>query len=123
MGYIDDQEQKRILSQNLTYYIELSGREQKEIAIALDINPPTLNQWVNGKAIPSVSMLKKLARFFDVSLGDLVNSRQENYYLKEISPHERKLIEAYRKALPYVRFTVEKLLNVDDSLLPFGGPT
>ena len=54
MSYLDDQRQKEIFSENLTYYIEQSGKDQKRIAIELDINPPTFNQWVTGKAIPSV---------------------------------------------------------------------
>jgi transcriptional regulator with XRE-family HTH domain len=75
MGYYSDNEQKEIISNNLTYLIELSGKDQKQISVELDVNPPTFNQWVNGKAIPSVSMLKRIAAYFGVMLTDLVDQR------------------------------------------------
>lgn len=114
MGYITDQEQKQILSHNLSYYIDLSDKDQKEIAIELDINPPTLNQWVNGKAIPSVSLLKRLAAYFNIGLGDLVNSHDENAHLNDITPEEMRLIEAYRKAPSLIKTSVYKLLDISE---------
>ena len=98
MGYIDDQKQKAILSDNLKYYIAISGKEQKQIAIEMDINPPTLNQWVNGKAIPSVSMLKKMADYFGVVLSDLVDIKWGDPEELELTTHEKKLVRAYKNA-------------------------
>lgn len=112
MGYIDDQKQKQILSDNLMHYIELSNKDQKQIAIELDINPPTLNQWVNGKAIPSVSMLKKLADYFDLTLSDLVNVRSEQPQEMKLTPQEKRLISAYKKADKGIRNSVDILLNL-----------
>lgn len=112
MGYIDDQKQKAILSDNLNYYIAISGKDQKQIAIELDINPPTLNQWVNGKAIPSVSMLKKLAEYFGVVLSDLVDVKWDDPEELELTAHEKKLIKAYKMADIGIRNSVDILLNV-----------
>ncbi len=114
MGYIDDQKQKQILSENLVYYIDLSGKDQKQIAIQLDINPPTLNQWVNGKAIPSVSMLKKLAHYFDITLSDLVNVRSDQDPAVKLTDHEKKLVSAYKKADIGIRNSVDILLNLKE---------
>ena len=112
MGYIDDQKQKAILSDNLNYYISLSGKDQKQIAIELDINPPTLNQWVNGKAIPSVSMLKRLADYFSVALSDLVDVKWGDPEELEFTTHEKMLVSAYRNADTGIRNSVDILLNV-----------
>lgn len=96
MGYISDNEQRQIISENLTRYILLSGKDQKDIAIDLDVNPPTFNQWVNGKAAPSVSMLKRLAAYFSVPLTGIVNPYNGAQEPLELTEKERKLIHSYR---------------------------
>lgn len=83
MGFISDNEQKQIIAHNLSYLIELSGKDQRQISIELDVNPPTFNQWVKGKAIPSVSILKKMAAYFGVTLSQIVNDTS-----KESSPDD-----------------------------------
>lgn len=85
MGYYSDNEQKAIIANNLSYLIELSGKDQKQISVELDVNPPTFNQWVNGKAIPSVSMLKRIAAYFGVMLTDLVDQRTADSVLTDKS--------------------------------------
>lgn len=76
-------EQKQILSKNLKHYIELSGKEQKQIAFDLGYNVTTFNQWVVGKAIPAVTILHSVAKYFGVSLEDLVNEHDDSdtYYI------------------------------------------
>lgn len=83
MGFISDNEQKQIIAHNLSYLIELSGKDQRQISIDLDVNPPTFNQWVKGKAIPSVSILKRMAAYFGVTLSQIVNDTS-----KESSPDD-----------------------------------
>lgn len=118
MGFIDDNEQKRIFSDNLTRYIIMTGKEQKDIAIELDVNPPTFNQWVNGKAIPSVSTLKRLAAYFHITLSELVDApghkRNQDIVL---SDKEEKIITAYREADIGIKSAVEKLLDVSDPIV------
>lgn len=40
-----DEQQKKIFSKNLRYYVHLSGKQQKEIAEALGVNQKNL-QWM-----------------------------------------------------------------------------
>lgn len=68
-----EMEQKRILSKNLQDLIAKSGKEQKQVAFDLGEKPNTFNQWVKGRAIPSVSALHKVATYFNVSFDMLVN--------------------------------------------------
>ena len=116
-----DLEQKKILSDNLKSYISRSGKEQKDIAFDLGVNPPTLNQWVTGKSIPSVSMLKKLADYFNCKLTDLVDEHEDfNYYInpetakiaQEVfnDPDTRMLFDAARDSKPEdIRMAAEML--------------
>ena len=117
MGFINDSEQKRIFSDNLTRYIILTGKDQKDIAIELDVNPPTFNQWVNGKAIPSVSTLKRIAAYFGITLSQLVDSPERSIYEQtKLSDKEHAIISAYRKANKGLKYAVDKLLEVDEEL-------
>lgn len=92
-----DEEQKRILSENLKFFIARSGKDQKQIAIDLDINPPTFNQWVKGKAIPTVSVLRKIACYFNVNLTDIVDKKNDQSICKIDSDNYWK-----SKAMPYI---------------------
>lgn len=118
MGFYSDQEQREIISKNLMFQIELSGKGQKEIAIDLDVNPPTFNQWVTGKAIPSVSMLKKIANYFDVSLLSIVDPPDKIVYepgdmmMMPVSYDEKILIRAYRSADQGIQLSIKKLLDL-----------
>jgi transcriptional regulator with XRE-family HTH domain len=75
MSYLEDSEQRRIFSENLRKYIGRSGKTQKDIAIDLDVNPPTFSMWVKGKAMPSVSVIRKIADYFGVGITDLVDDK------------------------------------------------
>ena len=68
-----DEEQKKVIGDNLSSLIEKSGKEQKQIAIDIDVNFTTLNSWVKGRAMPPVSQLQRIATYFKVGLLDIVN--------------------------------------------------
>ena len=110
-----DNEQRSIISSNLKHLIGMSGKEQKQIAFELDINPPTFNQWVMGKAIPSVTTLKSLASYFNVRLEDIVNDVSGEYSAQNrISFSDEAVIiaRAYEKADDVIKTAVAKLLDV-----------
>ena len=113
MGFISDNEQKNIISQNLVRYIILTGKDQKDIAIELDVNPPTFNQWVNGKAIPSVTMLKRLAAYFSVPLTGIVNPYNASDDI-ELTEKEKVLVRSYRYAPGGIKAAVDKLLDIKE---------
>lgn len=112
MGYYTDQEQRSIIANNLTKLIELSKKDQKDIAIELDVNPPTFNQWVNGKAIPNISMLRKVAEYFNIGLSDIIDKRNDSEYNLNPTTYELKMISAYRSSTIGIKEAVDKLLNV-----------
>ena len=83
-----DTQQKEIISNNLTYYIEQSGKEQKQIAIDLGVQTTTLNTWVKGRALPPISQIQRIAAYFHLLVTDIVNPRTE-------IPDDRKLMRYY----------------------------
>ncbi|MBQ7067011.1 MAG: helix-turn-helix domain-containing protein [Lachnospiraceae bacterium] len=70
-----DEEQKKIFSKNLNYYILQSGMQQKDVAKALGYNPTTFNTWCVGKIIPSAGKIQKIADYFKIGKSDLLDDK------------------------------------------------
>lgn len=70
-----DEEQKRIFSKNLNFYISNSGKQQKEVAKDLDISPTTFNTWCVGKIMPRMGKVQKIADYFGIGKSDLIDDK------------------------------------------------
>lgn len=70
-----DEEQKKIFSKNLNYYIASSGKQQKEVAKDLGISPTTFNTWCVGKIMPRMGKVQKIADYFKIGKSDLIEDR------------------------------------------------
>lgn len=66
---------KQIFARNLTYYIERSGKTQKEICELLDIKTTTLNDWVKAKKYPRIDKVEILANYFGILKSDLIEDK------------------------------------------------
>ncbi|MBQ8468126.1 MAG: helix-turn-helix transcriptional regulator [Clostridia bacterium] len=65
-----------IILENLKNEIEHSGKKKIEIAKAIEIAPPTLSQYLSGRAQPTLATLTKLCRFLDISADDILPTRK-----------------------------------------------
>lgn len=63
----------QIITDNIKYEIEHSGKSKTEIALAIGVSKPTVSQYCSGRAQPSLSTLSKLCRFLDCSADDILN--------------------------------------------------
>lgn len=70
-----EEEQKKIFSKNINYYINQSGKQQKEIAKDLGYNSTTFNTWCVGKIIPSTGKIQKIADYFGIGKSDLLDDK------------------------------------------------
>ena len=70
-----DDEQKKIFSKNINYFIAKSGKQQKEIAKELGFSPTTFNTWCVGKIVPSAGKVRKIADYFRISKSDLLDDK------------------------------------------------
>lgn len=66
-----------IFAKNLTYYINRSGKTQKEIAEVMGVAPSTFNNWAKGMKYPRIDKIEKLANFFGVLKSDLIEDKEE----------------------------------------------
>ncbi len=86
-----DDEQKKIFAKNLNKYISLNQKQQKEVADDLGINSTTLNMWCNGKSMPNVGKIQKLADYFRIGKSDLTDKKEDSDVDMEFSDAVMKI--------------------------------
>lgn len=64
-----------IFAKNLAFYIERSGKTQKELALEWDIATSTLNNWVKGKKYPRMDKVEMMANYFGILKSDLIEEK------------------------------------------------
>lgn len=74
---IYDEEQRKIFSERLRYYIAINGKQQNEVAKDISEKPTTLNMWCTGKALPSTGKIQKLADYFGIGKSDLTEKMED----------------------------------------------
>jgi transcriptional regulator with XRE-family HTH domain len=70
---------REVFSRNLAYYIERSGRTQKEIAEIVGVSTSTFNDWVKAKKYPRIDKIEILADYFRILKSDLIEERTEEH--------------------------------------------
>ncbi|MBR4003968.1 MAG: helix-turn-helix transcriptional regulator [Clostridia bacterium] len=66
---------------------------QKEVAEKIGVQPMTYNYYENGKNEPSIEMLKKIAKVFDVSIDTLLNYKSNNFDLGQTTQLQKEIIK------------------------------
>lgn len=89
---------KEVFGRNLSYYLKLHGKEQKEVAAVMGVATSTFNDWVKGKKYPRIDKIEMLANYFGILKSDLIEEKKPSS-LKEIklSEGERALIDLFRQ--------------------------
>lgn len=91
-----DNEQTKIFAQNLSHYVNASGKMQKDIAKELGYPLQTFNGWCKGVSFPSMDKVQKIADYFHIGKTDLINNQNNDTYSFSFSDEEQLVIECYR---------------------------
>lgn len=70
---MSDDHQKKIFSNNLSYFLNVNGIQQKALADYLGVSPSTVNMWIKANSMPSVSTIQKIADRLGIGKSDLVD--------------------------------------------------
>lgn len=68
---------KETMARNLRYYVEKSGKTQKEISEMVGVAPSTFNDWMKGKKYPRIDKIEILADYFGVLKSNLIEEQTE----------------------------------------------
>jgi repressor LexA len=77
--YMSDIGSKDVIGKNLTYYVERSGKTQKELAEIVGVAPSTFNDWLRGKKYPRIDKIEILADYFGILKSDLIERKSEDH--------------------------------------------
>lgn len=66
---------KNIFASNLKRYMELKGKNRREVCADLKLNYFTFSDWVNGKKYPRMDKVELLADYFEISKSDLIEEK------------------------------------------------
>lgn len=86
---------RKTFAENLTAYIERSGKTKKEIADDLDFPYSTFNEWTTGKKYPRMKNIEILANYFHIQKSDLIEKKTEAD-IKEIEQNDTSVLLTIR---------------------------
>lgn len=86
---------REIFRENLNYYLESSGKLQRQLAEYVGAKYTTVSGWTRGVSYPRADAMEKIADFFGVPTSQLIGPRSSS---PNLSKDEERLIIAYRGA-------------------------
>ena len=90
---------KTVLAKNLTYYVNKSGRTQKELSEMVGVATSTFNDWMKGKKYPRIDKIELLANYFGILKSDLIEDKdnRENPSGKvQLTEGEKQMLELFK---------------------------
>lgn len=90
---------KSVMAKNLTYYVNRSGKTQKELSEIVGVGTSTFNDWMKGKKYPRIDKIEILANYFGIRKSDLIEDKttQKNPHGEiKLTEGEKMLLELFR---------------------------
>jgi transcriptional regulator with XRE-family HTH domain len=106
---------KAILSKNLKYYIERSGKDRRDLAETWGFPYSTVTDWINGKKYPRIDRIEIMADYFGILKSDLIEEKMTEEKEKD-NDTLANIIVRMRTDEKYFS-VVESLYDVDSSKL------
>lgn len=77
---------KKIMANNIRYYMNINNVTQTELCNTLGFKMPTFSDWVNAKTYPRIDKIELMANYFGISKSDLVEEQsKKTAYSKGVS--------------------------------------
>ena len=105
---------KDIFSRNLRYQMEINNKTRQDVSDALGISYFTVTSWANGSKYPRMNKVEQLAKYFGISISDLVEEKEKpTEQVDELTEDLKELIDCIKK-LPEDK--IQMLLQVARSI-------
>ena len=86
---------REVFKDNLNYYLERSGKLQRDLADYVGAKYTTVSGWTRGISYPRADAMERIANFFQIPTSQLIGPRSESPHLNN---EEHALLMAYRAA-------------------------
>ena len=113
------QQDAKIIGKNISIYLSQKGKTQQSMANALEVDISTISTWVNGRRIPRLEALKKIAEYLEVPLVALLTAEDaqateqllEQYYYKRTQPDRPQQNKETLEAMQQFGRNISELLK------------
>jgi transcriptional regulator with XRE-family HTH domain len=114
---------KIVFSENLKYYLSLTGQLQKDIAAVAKVSQGTITDWIQTRSYPRMDKIQLLAEHFGIEMSDLVEKRSvdNQYYLQKEAkmiaeglaenPDTLIMFQNFQKLSPANREIIKAMIN------------
>lgn len=75
----EHREDAKRIGRNILNLLIDSGKEQKDLARALDVSEGTVSLWINGKRIPRMGTVTRICKYFGVPKSAVIGDVGEGY--------------------------------------------
>lgn len=84
---------KKVLAKNLSYYIDKSGKDRKELAKAWGFPYSTVTEWINGRKYPRIDKIEIMADYFGIQKSDLIEEKLDVLMTKEEQKNSDAIVD------------------------------
>lgn len=70
---------KEVMAKNLQYYMNKTGKSQKELAEIVGVSTSTFSDWIKAKKYPRIDKIELLAAYFKILKSDLIEEKTEEH--------------------------------------------
>lgn len=102
---------KRIMAQNIQYYMQLYGKTRNDMCEALGVKYTTFTDWVKGNSYPRIDKIELMANYFGIEKSDLVEDPSVRDNCSK--PHHGKLINVLGRVAAGI--PIEAVENIIDT--------
>lgn len=104
---------REVMAKNLRYFVERSGKTQRELAEIVGVATSTFNDWMKAKAYPRIDKIEILANYFGILKSDLIEDKGEAH--REMQKNNDIITDAIVRMRFDNEFlsTIEVMLSLD----------
>lgn len=70
---------KEVMAKNLRYFVEKSGKSQKELSEIFEVSTSTFSDWIKAKKYPRIDKIEMMANYFKILKSDLIEEKTEEH--------------------------------------------
>jgi transcriptional regulator with XRE-family HTH domain len=89
-------EMKKIMAYNISYYLSVTGRTQRQMCKDLGFKENTVSDWLNAKTYPRIDKIEKMAIYFNCKKSSLIE-RYDVASISTLTVDELGMIAKFRK--------------------------
>lgn len=89
-------EMKKIMAFNISYFLGLTGRTQRQMCKDLGFKENTVSDWLNAKTYPRIDKIEKMAIYFNCKKSSLIE-KFEVASISSLSVDELGMISKFRR--------------------------